>query len=86
VFTNPDGDSAGRLIDAAGCKGMRVGSAHVSPKHANFFQVAEGGSADDVEALMRAVQQRVIETSGVLLVPETRMVGFARALDGAHDR
>jgi UDP-N-acetylmuramate dehydrogenase len=86
VFTNPEGDSAGRLIDAAGCKGLRVGSAHVSSKHANFFQVDEGGSADDVEALMRAVQQRVMDTSGLLLVPETRMVGFARAVDGAHDR
>ncbi|MEA2717101.1 MAG: UDP-N-acetylmuramate dehydrogenase, partial [Actinomycetota bacterium] len=43
VFTNPPGDSAGRLIDAAGCKGRRRGSAFVSPKHANFFQVDNGG-------------------------------------------
>ncbi|MBV9411332.1 MAG: UDP-N-acetylmuramate dehydrogenase, partial [Acidimicrobiia bacterium] len=51
VFTNPPADSAGRLIDAAGLKGHRVGSAYVSPKHANFFQADEGGSADDVVAL-----------------------------------
>jgi UDP-N-acetylmuramate dehydrogenase len=77
VFTNPEGDSAGRLIDAAGCKAMRVASAHVSPKHANFFQSEEGGSADDVRALMRAVQARVFDAFAVRLVPETRMVGFA---------
>src|SRR3546814_14912189 len=52
VFTNPAGDSAGRLIDEAGCKGLRVGSAEVSSKHANFIQADEGGSADDVLALM----------------------------------
>jgi UDP-N-acetylmuramate dehydrogenase len=77
VFTNPPGDSAGRLIDAAGCKGLRVGSAHVSPKHANFIQADDGGSADDVRALMRELQERVASAHGVHLVPETRMVGFA---------
>lgn len=76
VFTNPPGDSAGRLIDAAGCKGLRVGSAHVSPKHANFIQADEGGSADDVLALMVEVRRRVAEHCGVHLVPETRLVGF----------
>jgi UDP-N-acetylmuramate dehydrogenase len=86
VFTNPDGDSAGRLIDAAGCKGLRVGSAHVSPKHANFFQADEGGSADDVRALMREVQARVRKAFGVELVPETRMVGFPADGTGAADR
>src|SRR5581483_4789949 len=52
VFTNPAGDSAGRLIDAAGCKGLRVGTAVVSEKHANFFIADPGGRADDVVALM----------------------------------
>jgi len=76
VFTNPVGDSAGRLIDAAGLKGHRVGSAHVSPKHANFFQADEGGSADDVLALIEEVQRLVEERMGVRLVPELRLVGF----------
>jgi UDP-N-acetylmuramate dehydrogenase len=84
VFTNPPGDSAGRLIDAAGCKGLRVGSAEVSTKHANFFQADQGGSAADVWALMREVRRRVHEASGVWLHPETRLVGFP-PLDEAGD-
>lgn len=76
VFTNPPGDSAGRLIDTAGCKGLRVGTAHVSTKHANFIQVDDGGSADDVLALMRLVHERVRAAHGVDLVPETHLVGF----------
>ena len=76
VFTNPPDDSAGRLIDAAGLKGHRVGSAHVSPKHANFFQADEGGSADDVLALIREVQRLVVERMGVRLEPELRLIGF----------
>ena len=77
VFTNPAGDSAGRLIDAAGLKGFRLGSASVSTKHANFIQADEGGSADDVFALMGEVRRRVLDAHGVDLVPETRVVGFA---------
>jgi UDP-N-acetylmuramate dehydrogenase len=76
VFTNPPGDSAGRLIEAVGLKGHRRGSAHVSPKHANFFQAEEGGSADDVRALIEEVRQRVEEETGTRLVPELRMIGF----------
>ena len=76
VFTNPDGDSAGRLVDAAGCKGLRLGSATVSDKHANFIQADPGGSADDVHALLREVQRRVREATGVDLHPELRLVGF----------
>ena len=76
VFTNPPGDSAGRLIDEAGCKGLRVGTAEVSTKHANFIQADEGGSADDVHALMLEVISRVREASGVELHPETVLVGF----------
>lgn len=76
VFTNPPGDSAGRLIDAAGLKGFRVGSAHVSPKHANFMQADEDGSADDVYALIQEVQRRVEAAMGVRLVPELRLIGF----------
>ena len=76
VFTNPPGDSAGRLVEAAGLKGLRVGSATVSPKHANFIQADEGGSADDVMALIQEVQRRVEEHSGCRLVPELRLIGF----------
>lgn len=76
VFTNPPGDSAGRLIDAAGLKGLRVGTATVSEKHANFILADEGGSADDVVALMAEVVRRVAEATGVVLHPETRLVGF----------
>ena len=76
VFTNPPGDSAGRLIDAAGLKGFRVGSAYVSPKHANFFQADEGAKADDVRALIVEVQRRVEAATGVRLEPEIRMIGF----------
>jgi UDP-N-acetylmuramate dehydrogenase len=76
VFANPPGDSAGRLIDAAGLRGHRRGSASVSPKHANFFQVDEGGSADDVRALIEEVRTTVEERFGVVLTVENRMIGF----------
>ncbi|MBW8827176.1 MAG: UDP-N-acetylmuramate dehydrogenase [Acidobacteria bacterium] len=76
VFTNPPGASAGRLIDDSGCKGLRRGTAEVSVKHANFFQADAGGSADDLAALIDEVQRRVQAATGVLLVPENRIVGF----------
>lgn len=76
VFTNPRGDSAGRLIDAAGLRGYRVGTAHVSDKHANFIQSQEGGSASDVLALMGELRSRVEDRCGVQLQPELRLVGF----------
>jgi len=77
VFTNPPGRSAGQLVDAAGLKGLRVGSAQVSTKHANFIQADEGGSADEVWALTAEVRRRVHAHSGVVLHPETRTVGLA---------
>lgn len=76
VFTNPPDDSAGRLIDAAGLKGHRVGTASVSTKHANFIQVDRDGSADDVHRLMAVIADRVASVSGVRLHAETRLVGF----------
>lgn len=79
VFTNPDGDSAGRLIDTAGCRGLRLGTASVSDKHANFFQADPDGSADDIVALMVEVHRRVRDAHGTALHPETVLVGF----DGA---
>jgi UDP-N-acetylmuramate dehydrogenase len=76
VFANPDGDSAGRLIDAAGLRGHRRGSAFVSPKHANFVQVDDGGSAEDVRALMEEVRTVVRQRLGVSLMLENHLVGF----------
>jgi len=76
VFTNPPGDSAGRLIDAAGAKGLRIGTAEVSTKHANFIQADDGGRADDVRALMVEVGRRVEAQAGVRLHAETCLVGF----------
>ena len=76
VFTNPPGDAAGRLVEAAGCRGLRLGSAQVSDKHANFIQADPGGSADDVVALMDLVVARVAAACGVDLHHEVRLVGF----------
>jgi UDP-N-acetylmuramate dehydrogenase len=79
VFRNPPGDSAGRLIDEAGLKGLRVGAAEVSPKHANFFQAAPGATADDVYHLVQEVRRRVHEATGITLDTELRMIGFEDA-------
>ena len=76
VFTNPEGDSAGRLIEIAGLKGLRVGSARISEKHANFIQVDEEGSAEDVRKLMSLVVEKVREVHSVSLKPETILLGF----------
>jgi UDP-N-acetylmuramate dehydrogenase len=76
VFTNPPGDSAGRLIDACGLKGFRMGTAEVSTKHANFIQAEPGGSADDVLAVIRHVQAVVAATTGTDLRTEVRLIGF----------
>jgi UDP-N-acetylmuramate dehydrogenase len=76
VFTNPPGDSAGRLIDAAGLKGHRIGTAEVSTKHANFIQADADGSADDVFALIRLIRGEVARRFGVDLHPEVRLIGF----------
>ena len=76
VFANPPGDAAGRLIDACGCKGLRIGTAEVSPKHANFIQADKGGSADDVRRVMDAVRSAVLAATGTDLSTEVRMVGF----------
>jgi UDP-N-acetylmuramate dehydrogenase len=85
VFTNPQGDSAGRLVEAAGLKGFRLGTAHVSEKHANFIQADKEGRADDVAALMAHVRRVVAEQSGVTLHAEVRLLGFDRGEDGVVD-
>ena len=76
VFTNPPGDSAGRLIDVCGLKGLRIGTAEVSTKHANFIQADRGGSADDVRRVIDRVRSVVLDVTGIELVTEVRMVGF----------
>jgi len=83
VFVNPADDSAGRLIDACGLKGARIGTAEVSAKHANFIQADPGGSADDVRALIDHVRTVVAEETGVRLRTELRLVGFPEADGGA---
>lgn len=76
VFANPEGDSAGRLIDDLGLKGFRVGTAEVSTKHANFIQADPDGSADDVWALIRQIRLRVATATGIELKVENRLIGF----------
>ncbi|MEA2661397.1 MAG: UDP-N-acetylmuramate dehydrogenase [Chloroflexota bacterium] len=75
IFRNPPGDHAGRLIEAAGLKGTRIGDAMVSQKHANFIVNAGTATAADVRALMRRCQAAVREHFGVELVPEVELVG-----------
>ncbi|HUA95635.1 MAG TPA: UDP-N-acetylmuramate dehydrogenase [Acidimicrobiales bacterium] len=83
VFTNPPDDAAGRLVEVSGCKGLRVGTAAVSTKHANFIQADDGGSADDVRRLIDRVRREVAERTGVELRTEVRLVGFAGTENGA---
>jgi len=76
VFKNPEGDSAGRLIDAAGCKGMRIGDVEVSAIHANYFINKGKATCRDFFELMERVKARVEEFSGVTLEPEIKIVGY----------
>ncbi|WP_430009000.1 UDP-N-acetylmuramate dehydrogenase [Methylophaga lonarensis] len=75
VFRNPPGDYAGRLIEVSGLKGLRVGGASVSEKHANFIVSDVNASAEDIETLIHLVQQKVEMQHGVKLVPEVHIVG-----------
>jgi UDP-N-acetylmuramate dehydrogenase len=75
VFRNPPGDSAGRLIEAAGLKGHRIGGAVVSEKHANFIVNDQKGSAADVRRLGDHVRTVVADTAGVDLAYEIEFVG-----------
>jgi UDP-N-acetylmuramate dehydrogenase len=77
VFRNPDGDHAARLIESAGCKGRRHGSAVVSEKHANFIIADANGRANDVYELLCIVRDEVARTTGVRLHSEHRFLGFA---------
>lgn len=75
VFTNPEGDSAGRLIEAVGGKELTIGGATVSDLHANFIVTTSGASASDVRALIRTLRQRVADEFGIVLRPEVQMIG-----------
>jgi UDP-N-acetylmuramate dehydrogenase len=75
VFKNPQGDSAGRLLDAAGCKGMREGGIEISSVHAGFFINTDNGSASDFLKLMDRANDRVREAFGITLEPEIKVMG-----------
>jgi UDP-N-acetylmuramate dehydrogenase len=83
VFVNPEPGkvSAGAVIDELGMRGMRVGSAEVSEKHANFIQADVGGNAQDVVALMAEVRRRVRDERGYVLRSEIRLIGFEDETD-----
>jgi UDP-N-acetylmuramate dehydrogenase len=76
IFQNPPGDTAGRLIELAGLKGLRLGRARVSARHANFIQADAGASADDVFGLICEVRRLVAARCGVELATEICLVGF----------
>jgi len=75
VFRNPDNDFAGRLIEVSGLKGLTIGGAAISEKHANFIVNTGDASAADIEALIFLVQQKIELEHGVLLQPEVHIVG-----------
>ena len=88
VFTNPPGESAGRLVEAAGLKGLRVGGARVSSKHANFIvtdpdpDTGRPATAADVRELIERVRAAVAQATGSTLEPEVRLVGSFSAAAG----
>ena len=75
MFKNPPGDFAGRLIESAGLKGTRIGTAEISPVHANFFINHGQTKADDVRALVNLAQKTVTEKFGVTLELEIELIG-----------
>jgi UDP-N-acetylenolpyruvoylglucosamine reductase len=76
VFKNPDHElSAGRMLDACGLKGHRLGGTQISPRHANFIENAGGGRADEALALMAQARRRALEQFGVELEHEVRLLG-----------
>ncbi len=73
IFKNPRGLSAGALIDQAGLKGMRVGGAEVSTKHANFIVAHPGCLADDVLRLIKIIREKVYEKNQIVLESEVKI-------------
>jgi UDP-N-acetylmuramate dehydrogenase len=79
TFKNPPGQPAWALIDAAGCRGLRIGGAQVSEKHCNFLLNTGGATAAELEALGEQVRTRVLENSGVSLEWEIKRLGVPAA-------
>jgi len=75
MFKNPTGNYAGKLIEAAGLKGTRIGNAEISPLHGNFFINHENTKAEDIRALIELVQKTVKEKQGVDLELEIELIG-----------
>ncbi len=75
IFRNPPGDFAGRLIEAVGLKGYRIGGAQISPRHANFIVNVEAARAIDVVGLIDLMRGRVFEEFGIELIPEILFAG-----------
>jgi len=78
VFRNPEGTHAGALIEQAGLKGLTIGGAQVSEKHANFIINTGAATADDIERLIETVRRRVAERTGITLTLEARVIGERR--------
>ncbi|MDR2180928.1 MAG: UDP-N-acetylmuramate dehydrogenase [Synergistaceae bacterium] len=76
AFKNPRGDSAGRLLDISGCKGLRVGGAVVSELHANFVFNRDNATATDIFRLIESCRDIVFQKTGVRLEPEIKLLGF----------
>lgn len=81
VFRNPPGDFAARLIDETGLKGTKIGGAWVSDKHANFILNGGEASADDIEALINLVADRVEDQQKVRLIAEVHIIGEKNSYD-----
>ena len=75
VFKNPEADAAGKLLDAADCKGMSVGGIEVSQLHANYFINKNGGTCAEFLQLMEIVKEKIMKRSGIELEPEIRIIG-----------
>jgi UDP-N-acetylmuramate dehydrogenase len=78
AFKNPPGDNAGRLLDISGCKGLRVGGAAVSERHANFVLNRENATGADIFKLIESCRDIVLQKTGVCLEPEIKLLGFER--------
>jgi UDP-N-acetylmuramate dehydrogenase len=75
VFKNPIGKSAGQLVEEVGLKGFQVGKAKVSEKHANFIVNLGGATATDILSIMKTMQNRVYQKTGIRLEPEIKIAG-----------